>query len=110
MQCQAAAALVNFLEHFDCVDHPISESRVDSLVDIFVHLICTGKTYTQEQALVCLSTLADRSAGDYFAGYYPRIMPLLIDIMESTQDLDEFLLLRSKAVECASFVGTHLCF
>jgi hypothetical protein len=99
--CHAAATLGSFCQ----------DVALESLTPFLAQLVETlflvaedGKTtFVQEQALVSLSFITDR-AGIEFKPYYASVMPLLIKIMDEARDAD-FIGLREKAAECASFVG-----
>jgi hypothetical protein len=93
---------VNFCQD---VDLESLTPHLDTLVNkLYLMVANGGKTYLQEQALVSLSTVADR-AGVEFTPYYERVMPLIITFMSEAED---FVELRGKAVECASFIGMGL--
>ncbi|KAI8620372.1 armadillo-type protein [Chytriomyces sp. MP71] len=100
VQAHAAAALVNFMEDAD--KHKVVPA-LDEIVRRLVGLLSVGKTYVQEQAVTSIATVAD-CAGKNFVNYYPAIMPVLINILQSATD-KRFRLLRGKALECASLIG-----
>lgn len=107
IQSHAAAALVNFCEE---AEKATLEPYLDDLLSRLLHLLQSPKRYVQEQALSTIATIAD-SAETAFGKYYDTLMPLLFNVLKEEQS-KEYRLLRAKAMECATLIGTntrHLC-
>ena len=103
VQSHAAAALVNFCEE---AQKTTLEPYLDGLLDHLLRLLRSPKRFVQEQALSTIATIAD-SAETAFGKYYDTLMPLLFNVLRGEQS-KEFRLLRAKAMECATLIGTAL--
>ncbi len=101
VQSHAAAALVNFCEE---AEQEILEPYLDSLLSHLLVLLQSPKRFVQEQALSTIATVAD-SAEAAFSRYYDTLMPLLFNVLKEEQS-KEYRLLRAKAMECATLIGT----
>jgi len=101
VQSHAAAALVNFCEE---AEKSILEPYLDNLLSHLLQLLRSPKRFVQEQALSTIATIAD-SAETAFGKYYDTLMPLLFSVLKEEQS-KEYRLLRAKAMECATLIGT----
>ncbi|KAI9822390.1 MAG: hypothetical protein M1827_000109 [Pycnora praestabilis] len=101
VQSHAAAALVNFCEE---AEKSILEPYLDDLLNHLLLLLQSPKRFVQEQALSTIATIAD-SAEAAFGRYYDTLMPLLFNVLREEQSKD-YRLLRAKAMECATLIGT----
>lgn len=104
VQAHAAASLVNFCEE---ADQDILEPYMDSLFKGLLPLLDTQYRYLQEQTITTIATIAD-CAGDRFSRYYDMIMPMLLNVLRQTVGVKEHRLLRGKAMECSTLIGTSL--
>jgi hypothetical protein len=95
----ASAALVNFSEN--CSKELISP-YIETIIEKLLILMNTGKVFVQEQAITTLATVAD-SAGPEFVKFYPRIMSVLLQILQFPND-KEYRSLKGKTLECSSLV------
>ncbi|KAG5635297.1 hypothetical protein H0H81_011779 [Sphagnurus paluster] len=102
----AAAALINFCEG---VERDTLLPYLDPIVERLLKLLnpdgdpATVRRYVQEQAITTLAMVADASEVP-FAKHYPRIMPLLLNVLRNA-DAPEYKNLRAKAMECAGLVA-----
>lgn len=101
VQAHAAAALVNFCEE---AEKEVLEPYLDNLIQHLLLLLQSPKRFVQEQALSTIATVAD-SAESTFGKFYDILMPLLFNVLKNEQDR-EYRLLRAKAMECATLIGT----
>ena len=105
VQSHAAAALVNFCEE---AEKSVLEPYLDDLLNHLLVLLQSPKRYVQEQALSTIATVAD-SAEAAFGRYYDGLMPLLFNVLRQEQS-KEYRLLRAKAMECATLIGSFTLF
>ena len=118
VQAHAAAALVNFTE---ACDVPTLAPHLDGLVSTLLALLQGGgggaasvPRLVQEGALTALASVAD-AAKAQFGRYYSQVMPPLRSALATPppppgagprpHGASNPLLLRAKALECASLVG-----
>ena len=101
VQAHAAASLVNFCEE---AEKEVLEPYLDQLLENLLGLLQSSKRFVQEQALSTIATVAD-SAENSFEKYYSTLMPLLFNVLRSVQE-KEMRLLKAKAMECATLIGS----
>ena len=77
---------------------------LDELLKRLLCLLESPKRYVQEQALSTIATIAD-SAEAAFGKYYDTLMPLLINVLDHSNQIKENRLLNAKAMECASLIA-----
>ena len=94
-----AAALVNFSEGSS---KATLAPYIETIITKLMVLMNTGKLFMQEQAVTTLATIAD-SAGNEFVNFYPRIMPIIIQILQ-LENKKEFRNLKGKTLECGSLI------
>lgn len=102
VQAHAAAALVNFCEE---AERAILEPYLPDLLQNLLQLLRNPKRYVQEQALSTIATIAD-SAEAAFGQFYDTLMPLLFNVLKEEQS-KEYLVVRAKAMECATLIGMY---
>jgi hypothetical protein len=94
-----AAALVNFSES---ASKETIAPYIDLIITKLLVLMNTGRTFVQEQAVTTLATVAE-SAGQDFAQYYPSIMPVVLQILQLSNERG-VRSLKGKALECGSLI------
>ncbi|KAJ1550784.1 hypothetical protein HK096_005040, partial [Nowakowskiella sp. JEL0078] len=106
VQCHAAAAIVNFVEDSD------QETISKYCNQIFQSLINILKRrgqierYLLEQAITTIAAASFEHTLNKFS-YYDEIMPILIEILSTTDATDsEFSKLRGKVIECMGIFAT----
>lgn len=92
---------MNFCEEADKED---LVPYLDDLLKRLLALLQSPKRYVQEQALSTIATIAD-SAEAAFGKYYDTLMPLLINVLNHSNQEKENRLLNAKAMECASLIA-----
>ncbi|KAG8702119.1 hypothetical protein FRC08_003684 [Ceratobasidium sp. 394] len=101
VHCHAAKAIINFCCGVEADD---LAPYLDDVVSRLLHLLRNSpRRYVQEQALTTLAMVADASA-EKFQVYYPPIMPLLMQALQSPAT-PETRVLHCKAMECAGLMG-----
>ncbi|KAJ3335318.1 Importin-5, partial [Kappamyces sp. JEL0680] len=95
----ASAALVNFSEN---ASKELLSPYIETIIEKLLALMNTGKLFVQEQAITTLATVAD-SAGLEFVKFYPRIMAVLLQILQFPNE-KEYRGLKGKTLECSSLV------
>jgi hypothetical protein len=94
---------VNFVE--DAEQAQISP-YLSTVFDSILNLLVRSKHFVQDRVLAALSSLAS-AVNEEFNPYYPRVMPLLFDVLERPGDNDdtEMKTLKGRALECAGRIG-----
>lgn len=87
----------------DLQSHPEASKTVDELFTALVTLTERGQLFVKENAIQAISLLADVYE-ERFATFYPRVMPLLLSVLETEQDT-RFQSLLAKALDCAATMG-----
>jgi hypothetical protein len=100
VQRHAAAASINFFEHFDKDKCP---PYLGPFLSKILEMLHCGIRDTQEEALTALAAAAD-CAQEHFIPYYETFVPLLKDILARANTHD-YRMLRAKAVETISLIG-----
>ena len=101
IQAHAAAAVINFADN--CDKHVLLP-YLDGLLSKLAGLLIGGRRRVQEQALTAIAAVA-KCAHECFRPYYPRIMPILKQMLVSGGGEREQRLLRGKTVECITLLG-----
>ncbi|XP_070018682.1 uncharacterized protein [Nicotiana sylvestris] len=101
VQASAAGAL-----SFFCVSNKSDFliPYLDGIVNKLLVLVQNGKQMVQQEALYALSRITE-SAKEYFRTYYDTVMPQLKAFLRNA-DLTSDLILRARAIECMSCVGS----
>jgi hypothetical protein len=100
VQAHCAAATINFCEY---LDRDIMTPYLEPLLGKLVPLLNSPKLFVQEQIVTTIATVAD-TVQDGFAQFYPSIMPLLINILQ-THNSNEHRMLRGRILECATLIA-----
>ncbi|KAK4528301.1 hypothetical protein GAYE_SCF54G6238 [Galdieria yellowstonensis] len=101
VQAHAAAAIINFCED---ASPDIVSPYLDGLLRKLLELLASNRRIVQEQAVSAIAAVAD-SAEQYFIRYYDSFMPLLKNILYSTEGQKPLRRLRGKVIECISLIG-----
>ncbi|SCV74234.1 BQ2448_6666 [Microbotryum intermedium] len=101
LQAFAAAACVNFFRATEVVE-PLQPFLPD-VVRGLLHLLQTGSTFVQGNALEALTVVAAYME-EGFTPYYPEMMPHLLRLLE-TEASPEIETLRVQALDCASNIA-----
>ena len=99
VQSHAASAIVNFCE--ECSEELIAPFLKPILEKL--HSLLQSPKIVQEQVITAVAALAD-AGKEQFRPFYGYFMPFLKDVL-NTAVSKEYLLLRCKAMECASIIG-----
>lgn len=109
VQAHAGAALVNFFEecpkrimvqYLNVIAPPLASILQNKMSE----LVTRGVKRVLEQVLVTTSALADTCSSD-FSPYYDSFVPSIKYIIENANST-ELELLRGKAIECISLIGS----
>ncbi|GJQ14176.1 hypothetical protein GpartN1_g5967.t1 [Galdieria partita] len=101
VQAHAAAAIINFCED---ASPDIVSPYLDGLLQKLLELLASSRRIVQEQAVSAIAAVAD-SAEQFFIRYYDSFMPLLKNILYSTEGHKPLRRLRGKVIECISLIG-----
>ncbi|XP_019259685.1 PREDICTED: importin-5-like isoform X2 [Nicotiana attenuata] len=101
VQASAAGALSFFCV---CNKPEILIPYLDGIVNKLLVLVQNGKQMVQQEALYALSRITE-SVKEHFRTYYDTVMPYLKTLLRNT-DLTSDLILRARAIECISCVGS----
>lgn len=101
VKTHAAAALVNFAEH---ATQTILEPYLVDLLKSLAPLLASKKVYVQEQGLTTIAFIAE-AAEKKFSDYCNAFMPLLVNILESSNDKEkDNRVLKGKCIECFTLI------
>ena len=98
------AALTNFFEH---LNSSISLPLIPSLLPRLICFVKEEISIVKENALTCISALAE-SSGSNFVEYSTPVITFLFDLIEKVNSM-RLKRLRGQAIECLSIISSSIC-